>query len=423
MNLLKKLKSNTFRDFFSLLFSSLFQKFLGLIREIIIAFLFGSSLFYANFLVLQSIAGLFSQFTIGNSLKSNLLPKFTKIFKMHKEISLKKVLSFSMKSMIFLFVLSQLIQFLIIWYLDSDYSKYLLVISIFLSITICINFHNTIYLTILQSQGRFIKFSLATTLNEFIVVMFVYPLSLILGVFGLVISRVIGVMSITVSYIIPMNRRKEGYELELSTKDFNVPTLILGNFANILILSSRFISGTDGSNSITYFTYSVFILNALLTAVIGNISTLLLRNVSIKKNSAFMFYSLLVSILLGFILVIGLQYFAVDLIKLIFMRGQFNLEDVMNTAKFIKNLSYAFVLIFISTTLFQPFFSLSIESSRKERRNYSIIFISTIILGLIFSLFTNYSVEIESLIVIYSGSLVSLILSFISYSYYLKKNK
>ena len=136
-----------------------------------------------------------------------------------------------------------------------------------------------------------------------------------------------------------------------------------------------------------------------------------------------MLYSLLISVFVGLGLVFCLEFYGFELIKMIYMRGEFNLMDVQNTTLFIQDLSYAFVLIFISTTLFQPFFSLSIESSRKVRRNISIIFISTIICGFIYSFFMNYSVITESLIMIYSTTIVSLILSIFSYNYYLKNNK
>ena len=105
------------------------------------------------------------------------------------------------------------------------------------------------------------------------------------------------------------------------------------------------------------------------------------------------------------------------------MRGEFNLEDVKNTTMFIQNLSYAFVLIFIATTLFQPFFSLPIDSSRKVRRNISILFVVTIILGFIFSLSSDMSVEKESIIMIYSLSIICVLLSSFSYVYYIKANK
>ena len=104
------------------------------------------------------------------------------------------------------------------------------------------------------------------------------------------------------------------------------------------------------------------------------------------------------------------------------MRGEFNLVDVEQTTEFIKNLSYCFILIFIATTLFQPFFSLSIEKSKKVRRSISLLLITTIVAGFLFSLLMNLPVERESLIMIYSSSIMSIILSAYSYIYYLKQN-
>tara|TARA_B100001029_G_C15052923_1_gene452124 strand:- start:1650 stop:2324 length:675 start_codon:yes stop_codon:yes gene_type:complete len=218
-----------------------------------------------------------------------------------------------------------------------------------------------------------------------------------------------------------MNKEKKGFEVELSSKDFNLPTLILGNFANIIILSSRFVSGLDGGREIAYFTYSVFILNALLTSVIGNISTLLLRKMSIRRNNIFMLYSLIISFLVGLCLVIGLEFFGFEIIELVYKRGNFTPNDVTQTTKFIKDLSYSFIFIFISTTLFQPFFSLDIISTRKVRMWISIIFILTVLAGVIFAFVnSNFGVAKESIIIIYSSSIMSVLLSAYSYYYYLK---
>jgi len=422
MNLRKAFRSDSVKNFSFLFFSNILQKFFGLVREPVVAFFFGSSLLYANYLLLRTVADFFSQFTVGNALKANLLPKFTKVFEKTKDISYGKILSFSKRTMLLLFVLSQIVQFIIIWTLNSDYTILLMLVSVLLSVSICFNFLNTIYLTIMQAEGKFFSYSVATTLNAFLVVLFIYPLTLLCNVFGLVISRLIGILSITIAYVIPMNKRKGGHEVEISRKDLNIPTLILGNFANLIILSSRFVSGADGGKEIAYFTYSVFILNALLTSIIGNVSTLLLRKVSIKKNNIFMIYSMIISLVVGILLVLGLEFYGFELIKLVYMRGEFNLIDAQNTAVFIKKLSYAFVLIFIATTLFQPFFSLPIDSSRKVRRNISIIFVVTIILGFIFSLSSDMSVEKESIIMIYFTSIVSLLLSLYSYLYYMKKS-
>ena len=109
--------------------------------------------------------------------------------------------------MILLFVISQSIQCSIIFYIyqytdtfklveDTGLSLQkililLFIVSILLSLSICSNFFNSIYLTIMQAQGKFLKYSVATTLNSFIVAVFIYPFTLLLGIFGLVFSRLL----------------------------------------------------------------------------------------------------------------------------------------------------------------------------------------------------------------------------------------
>ena len=431
MKIRKVIKSDSVKDFLSLFFSNVLQKVFGLIREIIVASIFGSTLLYANYLLLRTVSDSFSQFTVGNALKANLLPKFTKVLEKYKEVSLIKVFDFSKKTMVLLFVLSQIIQFLIIWYLDTDYTLELILISVLLSLSISFNFLNTIYLTFIQAQGKFLKYSLVTTLHSFLVVILIKPLTLLCGIIGLALSRLFGILTLTFSYILPMNKQQEGFEVELSRKDFNLPTLILGNFANIIILSSRFVSGADGGRDIAYFTYSVFILNAFMTSVVGNISTLLLRKVSINKNNIFMLYSLIISSFISISLVICFHFFSNDIIDFIYRRvmsffsgqqGAFTTSDVKNTSKYLYELSYSFIFLFIATTLFQPFFTLSIEKSKKARRNIAFIFLSVILLGFIYSYFSDLEVYEESLIMIYSSSFVSVVLSIYSYYYYLRKH-
>ena len=416
-------KSNQLKDFSSLFFSNILQKLFGLIREPVIAFFFGSSLLYAHFLMLQSITGIFSQFTSGNSMRANLLPRFTKIINKHRKVSLHSVDKFLKPVIFWIFLVMQLIQILVILYLDSDYSTYLLGISFFLSAIVCFNFYISIYLSMMQAKGEFLKYSFSTAFNEFVVLVFIYPFLHFLDVMGLVFSRIIGYLSVIYFYIQPMKIRNNAHELTLKKDDFNIPTLILGNFANIVIFSSRFISGSDGGSSITYFTYSVFILNTILTAVIANISTLLLRNLSVKKNSLFMLYSISISVVVGVLLVLGLQLYGLDIIELLFKRGKFTQSDVIGTTDFLNKLSYSFIFIFVSTTLFQPFFSLKIEESKRLRKNMSLIFIVTIFLSFVFSLTQDLDIQLESIIMIYTCSFVSFLLALYSYLFYLKQTK
>ena len=110
--------------------------------------------------------------------------------------------------------------------------------------------------------------------------------------------------------------------------------------SNIIIISSRFIAGSDGSNSITFFMYSVVILNAFLTSVIGNVSTILLRKISINKNTRLMIYSLLISLLVGVLMIICFHFFSYEIIKFVYFRGVFNLSDVQQTSVYLYDLSF-----------------------------------------------------------------------------------
>ena len=285
----------------------------------------------------------------------------------------------------------------------------------------CLNFYNSIYLSVIQAKGEFLKYSLATSLNEFVMILFIYPLLFLFNISGLVISRIFAKLSVIYFYIIPMKTKNNGYNLSLGKDDFNIPTLILGNFANIIIFTSRFVSGSDGGTSITYFTYSIFILNVILTAVIANISTLLLKKLSLRKDNIFMLYSVAISIVVGVSLVLFLQLYGYNLVEILFVRGNFTNTDAVRTTEFLNKLSYSFVFIFISTTLFQPFLSMKIEDSKEIRSKIAIIFISTIIISLLFAFTQNFKVEIESLIVIYTCSFISLLLAAYSYFYYLQK--
>tara|TARA_B110000091_G_C13776031_1_gene458903 strand:- start:295 stop:1566 length:1272 start_codon:yes stop_codon:yes gene_type:complete len=421
MNLQKALTSSSVKDFSSLFFSNLLQKFFGLIREVIIASILSSSLIYAHFLMLQSMTSIFSQFASGNSMSANLLPRFTKLFDQNENISLHETDKSLKPIMFWLFLITQIIQSIIIIFLDSEYSIFLFVISFLLSFIVCLNFYNSIYLSVIQAKGEFLKYSLATSLNEFVMILFIYPLLFLFNISGLVISRIFAKLSVIYFYIIPMKTKNNGYNLSLGKDDFNIPTLILGNFANIIIFTSRFVSGSDGGTSITYFTYSIFILNVILTAVIANISTLLLKKLSLRKDNIFMLYSVAISIVVGVSLVLFLQLYGYNLVEILFVRGNFTNTDAVRTTEFLNKLSYSFVFIFISTTLFQPFLSMKIEDSKEIRSKIAIIFISTIIISLLFAFTQNFKVEIESLIVIYTCSFISLLLAAYSYFYYLQK--
>ena len=423
MYLKSVLGSQSAKDFSNLFFANIFQKVLGLIRELVIAFFLGSSILYANFLLLRVVADFFSQITAGNALKANLLPKFTKLYEKHEEISLTQVFSFSKRTSIYLFLVSQLIQTALIFHLNLENNSLFFVTSFILSFSICFNFINTIFLTIIQARGLFLRYSYASVTNSTVFTLFVYPFISVASVFGLAISRLMGILSVSLAFVKPMKNERSGVEIQLERSDFNFPTLVLGNFANIIIISSRFVAGADGSNSITFFMYAVVILNVLLTSVIGNVSIILLRKISIKKNTRLMIYSLLISLCVGLLMVVSLHYFSYDIIKFMYLRGEFNLTDVQATSSYLYDLSFSFLFLFIATTLFQPFLTLPIRESKRVRLKMGFFFLLSIAFAAIYTEFYSFTSKESAVFVMYFSSINAVILALYSYIKYLQYEK
>ena len=412
--------SQLLKDFLNLFFTNIFQKVLGLLRELVIAFFLGSSILYAKFLLLRVVADFFSQVTAGNALKANLLPKFTKFYENNNEVSLTEVFRFSKKSSIYLFLMSQIIQTAVIFGLNLESNLLFFGVSLVLSFSICFNFINTIFLTIFQARGFFLRYSYASVTNSLVFTLLVYPLISFSSVIGLAVSRLLAILSMYFSFVKPLRKENVGLEIRLNHSDFNLSTLILGNFANIIIISSRFVSGADGSNDITFFMYAVVLLNALLTAVIGNVSTILLRKITIKKNTILMMYSLFISFFVGLLMVVGLNFFSTEIVKFIYLRGAFNISDVEQTASYLYELSFAFLLLFVSTILFQPFLTLSIDKTKKIRLAMVMIFLLSIVFAIAFSEFYLFNSKESSFLLMYISSAVSVILSIYSYFKYIQ---
>jgi hypothetical protein len=274
----------------------------------------------------------------------------------------------------------------------------------------------------MQGKGQFKKHSISTTMDIFISTLVLYPLSIFLEVIGIVISRLIGLFSLFYFYLFPMFSEQEGKDVKFGIKDFNISILFLGNFANIIILISRFIAGLEDGNNITFFNYSVVLLNVLLTAVILNINTIVLRRLSIQKDVRLVIFSGFTALFLGLALVFIINKYGFNIIQFIFQRGAFTLNDSLATLAYAKDLSYSFVLIFIASALFQPFFSLDQNLIKRESTIMaSILLFSIISLCIIFNSLSLNARE-NSLIMIYSLSLLSLILSIFSVYKYFETN-
>ena len=407
-------------DFIYLFFSNIFIKIFGFFRELILAYFFGSSIIFAYYILLKTVADFLSQFTFGNALQANLLPKLSQHFNSHNNPSYNNLFNFTIKLLLILFIISQFIQLIIILMLESEYTLQLILLSFLLSILVVGNFFNSIFFTVLQAEGKFKTYSIANTFNLFVSTFFLYPLILVSNIFGAAISRILGVIFIAKKYIQPIILRERGQEVKINYNDFSFSILLLGNLSTIIILISRFISGSDGSNNITFFNYAAVILSVFLTSIVSNINTLMLRNISVEKNLRWFYYSLFITISICLFLFFITYNYSEPLIKFIYQRGEFTIVDSLKTAYYFKNMTLAIIILLLSTVICQPYFTLDKKITNKHSFNLTSVIILSFIIVISITYIYNWEIIYKSLFSLYAMSIVYFIFSIYSIITYIK---
>ena len=416
----KSFLSKSLKDFSFLFSSNILKKILGFFRELVLAFLFGSSLIYASYLILKTITDFFSQFTFGNALQANLIPRFTKLFKDNTLLNLVDVKKFSNKILLLIFLISLIIQFLIISFIIKDYYLILSFIAVILSSILAANFYNSLFLSIIQAKGDFKKFSISTTLNICISTILVYPLSFLFDIIGIAISRLVGVISLSYIYIKPLTRPNKGLLVNLSIKDFQFSVIFLSNISLFILLLARFIIGLDASNQITFFNYSFILLNILLTSIVFNINTVFLRKLSLVKSLLPLLYSFLITLIISILLYVTVSKYSMIIVDFVYNRGAFNNSDVISTASFLLELTPAYIILMFVSIFFQPFFSLGLDKITNISNRFCIVFLMTMICVLSYIFLNNIDLKNASIFFVNSLSICALILSILSLIYYVR---
>ena len=416
----KSFLSKSLKDFSFLFSSNILKKILGFFRELVLAFLFGSSLIYASYLILKTITDFFSQFTFGNALQANLIPRFTKLFKDNTLLNLVDVKKFSNKILLLIFLISLIIQFLIISFIIKDYYLTLSFIAVILSSILAANFYNSLFLSIIQAKGDFKKFSISTTLNICISTILVYPLSFLFDIIGIAISRLVGVISLSYIYIKPLTRPNQGLLVNLSIKDFQFSVIFLSNISLFILLLARFIIGLDASNQITFFNYSFILLNILLTSIVFNINTVFLRKLSLVKSLLPLLYSFLITLIISILLYVTVSKYSMIIVDFVYNRGAFNNSDVISTASFLLQLTPGYIILMFVSIFFQPFFSLGLDKITNISNRFCIVFLITMICVLSYIFLNNIDLKNASIFFVNSLSICALILSILSLIYYIR---
>ena len=403
-------------------FSNIVKKAFGFIREIVLASVFGSSIIYSNFILLKTVSDLFSQLSQGSALQASLLSKFSKIYIKGNDISLINVLSFSKTAAFRIFLISQALQLPIVFYINPENYCLFIFLSLVLGLLVSTNFFSSIFLLIIQGKGHFKKHSIATTIDMFISTVLIYPFSIFFGVLGIALSRMFGLFILVYKYLRPIFNELQGERVKFNFNDINLSIMFLGNFANIIMLLSRFVAGLDDGNNIAFYNYAVVLLNALLTAVVLNLNTIVLRRLSIKKEVKLILFSVFSAFFLGLGLVFIINLYGLDIFKLLFERGAFTEDDTLATYYYAKDLSKSFIFIFIASALFQPFFSMDQVLIKKTSKVMVIILLTSILILFSGFIFFDNTARQNSLIMIYVLSIESVLLAaYSSFKYFRTK--
>ena len=117
-----------------------------------------------------------------------------------------------------------------------------------------------------------------------------------------------------------------------------------------------------------------------------------------------MIYSLVSAFFVGLGMIIFIHFFSYDIIKLIYLRGAFTVIDVQETAVYLYQMSFSFLLLFMATILFQPFLSLPIKETKEMRLKLVVILILGLLLSCSIVFFPYFSAKESSLFVMYFTS-------------------
>ena len=184
-------RNQNIRSVTVLLASNAADKFFGFFRELVVAYIFGSSILYAGYLYLAVFVDAFMAFTGDSALQANLVPRFAKIFSKNPDISLHKTKKYALR---FALIFSLLNFILLIFYIFLKSTvPFWLILSFILSITVGAFIFNSIGMMLLQAKGHFSSYAKGALLNSSLAAILIYPFSFFFGIIGLALSRFVSI--------------------------------------------------------------------------------------------------------------------------------------------------------------------------------------------------------------------------------------
>lgn len=368
---------------YGLVFIQLFSKFAGLIRELLVANFFGTSVVFSDYLKLMTYGGIIGLFCSEGGLSANLMRKFTLMHK--KDYSFSKIKRNSIIISFFIFCIVFFVQiFALQLLISTKYNFYYIIIVN--SLASALVFYFNVGQIILIAKSKYKNMYKSNFYRSFIYVVILYPLIEFLGVLGLAFNRLISVTSQYFNTWRVVNSeflKDKPAKIGLSYRDFNLWVFLTNNSIFLWFLIAKiyfsFIDGID----IIFIVYAYQLASSFDGVVIKSFSLYLLER---TNNSDFNIKKTIYTVLILSFIGIALSFaFAERIIKLIFSLGSDFTESHYNSI-YIYFISLLFLVCFngITNLVFQKVFSKRREIQFKLSKTYvSISFIASLTVGVL----------------------------------------
>ena len=341
------------------------SRIFGLVREIVITSLLGTTLFSDAFYLAYAIPNLFRRFTAEGAMLTTFIPNFTKVYKEKGALRAKEfarnffwTLFFILLLFCVLFILAA--PWVISNFLAAGFSGLVLEQSIFLTrlmfFYILLISLTAIYQGILNYHSIFIPSAFSPVLLNIAIIVLGLSLgsSIQQAALGLALGVLIGgIAQLFFSHIFI---HKQGYKLwgRFTFKDETVgnvfrkmlPGFFSAGIYQINIIISYFIASSLYTGAITSLTLSNRILELILGVLVVSITTVLLPQLaSLVARQNFAQAQKKLALLLTTLPTVGFLIFTgKDIIQILFLRG---VEDLSSSFVFFISLDRKFLLFLL----------------------------------------------------------------------------
>lgn len=369
-------------------------KILGILRELFIFYFFGSSAKFLIYLKYSSFAELTNVFFNPQSLITNLLPKFKKLLQEGEDnvATLKKqAYKIAFTTFMITFILLDICYFFFLGRKSWESIGY----SVFFSTLLSGLFFFNIGYIVNLANGNYKRFNKGVLVSNTTLVMFVVPLSYLLGIVGVLANRIISVFSHSFytwsGKGVPQAATTTGSSENLiRVSDFDFSVFVIGNLTYFIVIFLKVIYSIYYHDDVYYFNLASIFIIAADTLITKSISTVFIESNPNKKAIYKVFGIVTGMYAIVYLLTSGFVFSHVnDLLH------HFKVRDVSRT----NMLFHTYVPMLLSTSLLQLYYNylrgVDTESSLKlGRRIVGLILLLLIVFLALIPLLHIVNIEI-----------------------------